>query len=188
MPPYAHYNDRQLIQLLKQDDDAAFTELYDRYWKKLFYMGSSKLHDLPVAEELVQDIFCDLWERRATLDIRGAFSKYLSVALVYKIINVQARQKRAAHYRKYIREHDCHYSSCTEERLSFEELKHRLEKLVNDLPGKARLAFRLNKEYGLSQKEVAAQLNITEKAVERSVARAVRSLAGGLRHLFSLLF
>lgn len=57
-----------LMSLLKTGDERAFTELYDRYWKKLFVVAVNKIRNLYVAEELVQDIFSDLWVHKETIE------------------------------------------------------------------------------------------------------------------------
>jgi RNA polymerase sigma-70 factor (ECF subfamily) len=62
---YAQYDDAYLLQLMADDDDRAFTEIYNRYWDRLFYVAGIKCRDTALAEEIVQDIFLDLWSRRS---------------------------------------------------------------------------------------------------------------------------
>lgn len=71
MDPYVTYDDNDLVTLLKEGDKAAFTALYQRYWDRLFYIGGRLLGDVAIAEEIVQDIFLDLWQRRDRLEIKG---------------------------------------------------------------------------------------------------------------------
>ena len=177
---YSQYSDRELVRMLKNSDESAFTELYDRYWKKIYFIGANKLNDLTAVEESVQDIFCDLWERRLSLELKGEISAYLAVAIKYKVINILARRKRATEYEKQMLATLPQGVNSTEEWLSFEELKDRLAILIEQLPEKARLAFRLNKDEGCSHKEIASVMNISSKAVERNIARAVQTLATGL--------
>src|SRR5258708_29149835 len=96
-------DDDRLVELLRSGNDAAFTEIYNLYWKKLFTVAANKLnHDLKLAEELVQDIFLDLWRRRETLEIKTSLSLYLAAAMKYKIIEASLKKKRIKEYNQAI--------------------------------------------------------------------------------------
>jgi RNA polymerase sigma-70 factor (ECF subfamily) len=180
-----NYTDNGLFQLVAQGDEAAFTVLYDRYWDKLFAVAANQLGDLAVAEELVQDVLLDLWQRRATIQLTGELQAYLAVAMKYRVINVQVRRKKFREYQQAAGQPVADNS--TEQWLGFEELREQLAALVNRLPERSRLAYQLSREQGLSQKEIARTMNISEKAVEHNLARAIKSLREGLRHFFKLM-
>lgn len=186
MSTYFNYDDSMLMSLLKTGNEKAFTELYDRYWKKLFVVAVNKIRNLHVAEELVQDIFSDLWVRKETIELTGELHSYLAVALKYRIINYQSKQKRARDYVSYAASHHSYSDNSTQEFLSFEELKNRLAALVAKLPERCQLTYRLSREQGLTQKQIAQQLSISEKAVERNITRAMHSLKKDLGHFFSV--
>jgi RNA polymerase sigma-70 factor (family 1) len=186
MMRYDSHSDEQLLSLLKSGGSEAFTELYDRYWKKLFAVAVNKIHDLYVAEELVQDILSDLWVRKETIELTGELRSYLAVAMKYRIINYQAKQKRARDYAAYAAARLSVADDSMRESLQFEELKGRLSELVAQLPERCQLTYRLSREAGLTQREIAEKLHISEKAVERNMTRAIRSLKSGLSQLFSV--
>lgn len=181
-------SDIQLLHQLRNGDERAFTALYKRYWKLLFAVAANKLDNLAEAEELVQDVFSDLWDRRHTLSLTGELPAYLAVAMKYQVINLQAKKKRARAYDTYARENISPADHSTEQWLSFEELKDQLSTLVARLPERCRLTYQLSREQGLSQKEIAREMDISEKAVEHNLARAVKSLRTGLKHLSSLFY
>lgn len=180
MNDFPHSSDEELVGLLRTGDEKAFTELYDRYWKKLFTVAANKMEDLYVAEELVQDIFSDLWVRKETIQLTGNIGSYLAVAMKYRVINYQVRQKRGREYQQYSLKNLPTVDDSTREWLQFEELRQRLEILVNDLPERCRLTFRLSREQGLTQREIAHELGVSEKAVERNITRALKTLRTGL--------
>ncbi|NLR67847.1 sigma-70 family RNA polymerase sigma factor [Chitinophaga varians] len=180
--------DIQLLHQLREGDEHAFTTIYKRYWKLLFSVAANKLDNLEEAEELVQDIFSDLWDRRETLALTGALPAYLAVATKYRVINLQARKKRAKAYSSYARENISPEDHSTEQWLRFEDLKGLLSGLVAALPERCRLTYQLSREMGLSHKEIAQRMNISEKAVEHNLARAVKTLKSGLKHLSALFF
>jgi len=183
-------SDKELLTAIARGDDKAFTELYNRYWDKLFFIAGAKFRDLSVAEEMVQDIFLDIWNRRSELNITGDLEAYLAVSMKYKIINAQAKLKRSAEFQQYLLHHQTQQDNSTEEWLSFHELKDRLSLTVSKLPERCRITYQLSKEHGFSQKEIAAHLEISEKAVEANLSRAMKSLRLVMNQmrLFSFLF
>ena len=78
--------DEQLVMALQQGDRQAFAELYDRYWADLFQLAARKLASPELAEELVQDLFITLWQRRETLAI-AQVNRYLFSALKFSVID-----------------------------------------------------------------------------------------------------
>lgn len=180
------YTDHELLLSLAKGHHTAFREIYLRYWDKLFYLAAKKLQDLPEAESIVQDVFVDLWQRRAQLDIRESLEGYLVVAVKYRVLNFLARQDRARLYEQYAEQQLAAAHLSTEEWLRFEDLKDWLDKMVNRLPEKCRIAYRL-REKGLSQKEIARQMQVSEKTVETHISRALKVLRTGIRQLLSVL-
>ena len=124
------YSDAKLLSLIAKSNVDAFTELYNRYWDKLLFIAGIKLRDLAIAEEMVQDVFLDIWNRREKLNITGETEFYLAVSMKYKVINAEARLKKNTEYQRYITEHTPLQDNSTEEWLSFNELKEKLSHLV----------------------------------------------------------
>jgi RNA polymerase sigma-70 factor (ECF subfamily) len=75
------YNDHELVRLLKQSDQEAMREIYDRYWDKLLAVAVNRLSIEEEAEECVQDVFLSLWKRREGLVLKHELSTYLWVAV-----------------------------------------------------------------------------------------------------------
>ena len=167
---------------------AAFSVLYDRYWDRIFYIAAGKLNDHALAEDVVQDIFTDLWRRRDDLHIEGSTAAYLAVAVKYRVINMQARRQRAERYKKDMATPEATTGQDVEDLLRFKELYQRLAKHIVHLPEKAKIAFKLSRESGLSHKEIARVMHISEKAVEKNIARAIRSVRSVVKHLSGLFF
>lgn len=185
----SNWTDEKLLELTREDNRAAFTELYERYWKKLFVIAANKLKNVAVAEELTQDILADVWQRRDTIRITTTFSAYLAVAMKYKVIDYLARQSNRNRYEEYVLTNGTKYDDSTENWLSFEELRGRLEKLVNALPEKCRVIYQLSREQGYSNKRIATEKSISEKTVEAHLTRAMKILRSKLSSfLFSLFF
>lgn len=186
MTAYSSYSDVELLGLLRIGDQEAFTEIYNRYWKVLFHMAANKTNSLPEAEEIVQDLFLDIWKRREQLEISASIKTYLAVALKYRVINLLAVRNKKQRYERYASSKVSIADDSTEQWLGFHELDQRLARLVSDLPDKCRLVYQLKKEKGYSQREIALQLQISEKAVEANITRALKLLRTGIRALLFL--
>jgi RNA polymerase sigma-70 factor (family 1) len=183
---YSTYRDEQLIDLLRSDNAAAFEELYSRYWQKLFYTAAKKLKNLHEAENIVQDVFLDIWQRRETLQINQTVGGYLAVAIRYRMINLLASKHRAASNNKELIQQATDADNSLHHWLSFRELEHWLSEKVADLPEKCGMAFSL-KNQGLTQKEIARTMNISEKTVEMHIGRALKSLRTSFTQLVIFL-
>lgn len=183
---YNQYTDIDLVKLLQSGDEAAFTEIYKRYWDILFYLAGKKLNDLHEAESVVQEIFLDLWKRRGHLNIQ-ALDNYLVVAVKYRILNILAHRERKRRFQQFARENYSATDVSTDNWISFEELRSWLEKSVNKLPEKCRIAYRLRDE-GYSQKEIAAKMEISEKTVESHISKALKILRSGIGRVLSLFY
>ena len=180
------YDEKELLLLLANGDEFAFTEIYNYYWKNLFSVASLKLNNPSEAEELVQDIFLDLWKRRKELQITSSLNAYLAAAVKYKIINILAKRNHHLSYSNHAEKNSNNTDLSTEQWLSFQELQGRLGKLVIALPQKCRLVFQLSRDAGLSQKAIASELGIAEKTVESHLSKAIQTLRLGLKSLLFL--
>ena len=185
----SEYTDTQLVELLSRDDRPAFTELYNRYWGRLFTVAANKLDkDLESAEELVQDIFLDLWRRRNDLGAIACVSGYLSVAVKYKVIDARLKKKRIKTYKARSAGSLSIVDTSTEERLRFNELQKRLAVVVQDLPERSRLIYTLSRDSGYSHKQIADRLSISNKTVEAHLSRIIKLIRSKMRSVLTGIF
>lgn len=173
---YTILDDKELTGLLQNSDELAFTEIYNRYWTKLFAVAANKISDLDEAEEIVQDIFVSLWKRRNELDTINTLGPYLAVSVKYRVIKVLAKRGHQQKYSDYTQHIASLTDDTTQQWLDFEELRGRLAAFVADLPEKCRMVYRLSRESGFSQKQIAAELGISEKTVEAHLGKALKTL------------
>jgi RNA polymerase sigma-70 factor (ECF subfamily) len=179
MTAYKTFSDIALVAALKQDDKAAFAEIYERYWDKLFSVAAHKLEQLEDAEEVVQNIFISLWNRRLSLNITGSLNNYLAVSAKYRVIKMLEKKLNQKKYTNSLGNERL-LDDSTQEWLEFMELKGQLEQLITGLPEKCQLVYRLSREQGFSQKEIAGQLGISEKTVEAHLGKAIKTIRTGL--------
>jgi len=176
---YNILDDKALTVLLQNGDEHAFTEIYNRYWDKLFAIAANKLKDLDEAEEIVQDIFVSLWKRREELGAIDTLSPYLAVSVKYRVIKYLDKQNNRQRYANQ-QQTAILADDSTQQWLEFEELRSRLAMFVADLPEKCRLVYRLSRESGFPQKRIAEELGISEKTVEAHLGKALKTLRARL--------
>lgn len=176
MLDYDLLTDGELTDLLKSNDKNAFTEIYNRYWKRLFGIAANKIKDLDEAEEIVQDIFVSLWRRRDDLSAIISLSSYLAISVKYRVIKTLEKQNNAKKYADYYEYAMSITDNSTEEWMEFEELKTQLSQFVAELPAKCQLVFKMSRESGFPQKRIAEELGISEKTVEAHLGKALKIL------------
>lgn len=186
MPSYNDASDDELLLLLKSDNEAAFTALYNRYWRKLFVVANYRVGNLEEAEEIVQDIFTALWNRRCALVLTSDLGKYLAVSVKYRVIKTLDKHYNKQRYIDSLVLSE-QFDNSTEEKLAVDELSEELAKYVKQLPERCQLVFRLRREEGLSQKQISETLQISEKTVEAHLGKAFKTLRIKLGNFMAVL-
>ncbi len=173
-------SDEDLVALLRQGDTDAFEALYDRYWHKLYAAAYKRIHLSDAAEGMVQDFFTTLWCNRRKLHISHSFAAYAHAAIRHLVFHHLEKEIVRRTYRsRHAGEAPARNS--TEETVLERDLQARLEKAVTLLPGQCRSVFELSRQAHKTNKEIARELEISEKTVENHLNRALRILRMSLR-------
>lgn len=167
-------SDEELLELLKTDDIAAFEEIYNRYWEKLYVAAYKRLHLKEVCEEIVQDFFTKFWINRAHIDIRSSFAGYFFTAIRYQVLNYMEKEMVRTNYKDNLQFNLTNNS--TEESVLLNDLTQNLDRAVKELPERCRSIFELSRNEFKSNKEIAEMLDISEKTVENQLTKALRRL------------
>lgn len=184
MPKHSLNDNKALLDRLAEDDEAAFSELYQRFWKQLFAIAYNRLQETETAEDVVHDVFAALWFNRHQLQI-STLENYLATATKYTVFaKIKSRMKeRGAWEHKITAE-----PSCENMEASFHY--KRILELVNDevdkLPEKCRLIFRCSRNEGLTVKQIADRFQISPKTVENQLTKALRRIKPLARTFFHL--
>lgn len=176
-----------LLEKLKDNDEAAFTEIYNRYWDKLFVIAAHRLNSQAEAEEAVQEVFYNIWKRRADIQITSSLPAYLATSVKYEVLNSLARKKRFQRYEQHTVHTTAEADESAGEQLHFAQLQQQLQQTIKALPEQCRLVYRLSREAGYSRKEIASTLDISEKTVANHLTRALKSLRGSLTQIFRII-
>lgn len=186
MKEHSINTDDDLIALLKKDDSIAFETLYLRYSEKLYYFAIRYLKSKEDAEGLVQDIFTKIWEIRKNLNSGQSFSSFLFTIAKNTIFNKHRKKLNENAYREHLRNYFDEVYDKTENDIILDDMKARIDKSVEKFPPQRKLIYQLSREEGLSYKEIAEQLGISEKTIEAHIRLALKTLRSALSN--ELLF
>lgn len=183
MSVYNAHSDQELLLLIGENSERAMTEIFDRYWDKLLAVALNRLDNLEEAEECVQDVFLKLWKLRATIELKYTLYTYLSAAVRYRVIDLLDKQYRKLQYApEMLSEMQNETSSAlsSDRYLLEKELIEQIEASVKLLPEKCQMVYRMSREDGKSHKQIAAQLNISEKTVQAHLTKAIKDIRNNL--------
>lgn len=167
-------------------DRNTFESLYNQYWEKVYAVCYNGIREAEPAREMVQDIFKSLWERRDELELDNV-NNYLIRSAKFKTFDY-IRDKCSQQKHLCSKYQDCPNSSnCTEELILFNNLQERVNVLVDTLPCQCRRVFKMSRERGLTNREIASALLISERAVEYHISKALGVLRSNLSHLICLM-
>jgi RNA polymerase sigma-70 factor (family 1) len=180
MAIYSQLDDCELLLLMQKGKEPAFTEIYNRYWERLVATGYYYTRTKQAAEEIVNDVLIGLWLRREELVIRS-LSAYLGTAVKFAVFKALARKKRRDEILAGQSIGEGHNE--TEQHLDALFLKDYLEGVVEQLPEKARLAFKYSREEELSINEIAGKMELSPKTVEYHMTKALKAIRNSIRKM-----
>lgn len=177
--------DEQLLILFKGGDRDAYEHIYNRYWAVMYVYARKVMKDEDDAQDIVQEVFTYLWHKGPELNIKSSLSIYLYTSVRYRIFDLIDHKKVRTDYKIYLQQFIEEGEYITDDQLREKELVAVIEKEVALLPPKMREMFEMSRNEGLSHKEIADRLGVSDLTVKKQVSNAVRILKQKLR-LFSI--
>jgi RNA polymerase sigma-70 factor (family 1) len=178
---YRSYSDAELLEALNYTaPEKAFDELFRRHWNTAYQAAYAKLKSKEQAEEIVQDIFMGVWNKRGSLSISN-FPHYLRSAIKYQVVDHIRSQVVQHKYWDYYKAFIPQAEEATDNKVAFNELMDAIEQKMETLPEKSRKVFYLNRLEGRSIHEIAHLLKLSEKAIEYHLTRSLKILKVHLR-------
>lgn len=173
------------LHRLPDSDERAYEHLYRTYWSSLYAVAYNHVRSRETAQELVQELFVSLWQRRQQLQVESTDRAYLFTALRYQVYDHIARQKIWQRVVGTVSSGQSEADCSTEHVLAYNELSERLIRAVDTLPDKAQTVFRLSRHEYRTVPEIAQHLNVSPKTVEYYLTQALKQLRIALKELLS---
>jgi RNA polymerase sigma-70 factor (ECF subfamily) len=178
--------DSELQQHVKEGSNQAFEVIFDRYWKRLFAYAFKIYNDEKIAEDIVQEIFISLWEKSNEANILN-LEAYLIKSVKYKIANHIRDLKFTPVLIEIL--HNMPNTFKTEKDLEYKEFEKDIFDEIKKLPPKCQEVFMLSRFEDYSSAEIAEQLGISVRTVEKHISNALKHLKAtiGVYHLAILV-
>jgi len=187
-------NDKQLLGLLLNGDEASFKVLYNYFYPKLFYFVSEYLPDQDLAEDIVHDTFLALWKNRLNLKPGTNLNAWLyTVAKNNSLKKIRDEKYRKAVFQSVQWSDDelelnaGALSKLDTSDLSFSEIQRIIQTTLDQLSPQCRLVFELSRFGSKMNKEIADELSISVKTVEGHMTKAVKAFRLALKDYLPLV-
>jgi len=173
--------DNDILELLPTNGEKAMSMVYEHYYQQLCIKAIRYVKDQKTAEDLVQDLFVDIWKKRENLNINTSLIGYLQRSIVNKSLNWIRSQ------RVQIEDIDSVKSTSdntadAQDLIEKTELEEHITKVIDGLPEKCRLVFVMSRFDLLSYKEIGKKLDISTKTVENQISKALRILRSEMKN------
>jgi RNA polymerase sigma-70 factor (family 1) len=169
-------DEKKLLALVAGGNEIAFAKLFDFYRNRIYTIALQFTHCNLLAEEIVQEVFLKIWLRRSALNEIQNFKAYLYVMAkndIYRALKQRAIKHQ--HIELIADEHFLLHND-TEEKILGKEYSTLLENVVDLLPDKQKMVYKLIKEDGLKREEVASKLNLQPETVKSHLAQAMKKI------------
>ena len=177
-------NDNLLLQQLKEGSADAFSEIYNKYWKKIYMLAYDRLKDTKQSQDIVQDIFISLWERRENLDIQN-LNAYLHSSVRYNVYKLVAANKVKDEFYD-LSEILSSPSSAADHRIVSNELMTIYQTLIEGMPPQRQKIFKMRHEENLKTRVIAEKLNLSQKTVQNQLLSSYQNIRSLLTQLLTI--
>lgn len=161
------------ISLSNADGASIFENVFKSHFKRLHAYACTILRDEATAEEMVQNVFYKLWEKKEQLEVQQSVTAYLYRAVYHESLNyIKHTRVKAAHHAYTM--HTSKEAHNPVERAGLKELEQRIDKALQELPEQCRAIFQMSRFEELKYREIADRLNISVKTVENQMGKALR--------------
>lgn len=170
------YDDAAMVALIANGDELGMEQLFKQYYKLLCSIAYRLVQDGDNAEDVVQDVLHKVWQRRKKLPADTDLKAYLSRAVRNASLNQLRVSKRFTGFEEQLIDARQQVSRAASDDMIFEELNQKVTDAIGRLPDRCREVFELSRFEELSQKEIAARLDISVKTVENQMTKALKRL------------
>lgn len=172
MSPFQNHTDLELVNALQQGEEKAFAEIFQRYAKKLYAYTRKSIAVKEDCQEIVQDAFESLWQKRGKLWDDTKLDAYLYRVVKYKIIRYVSHKKVIQKYSDHFKAFEVAYDDNGDEK-ELESLRSLLDTSLSKLPERCQMVVRLRIDENLSNGAIAERMNIDKDSVKRYMTHAM---------------
>jgi len=177
--------DSSLVDKIRREDSKSYEKLFITYAQPLINFARRFVYDTSIAENIVQDVFLDLWINRSELDPSLNIKSYLYTAVKNRALKQLRHGNVVRRSAKNLKSFD-HAIKTPEDELNIKEINTRFHQAIDELPEKCRIIFSMNRFDDITYREIAEILGISVKTVETQMGRALKFLRHRLADFLSI--
>lgn len=164
------------MQEIKAGNMLAFDVLYKKYSRKLYKFGFSIIKSQEETENLIQDVFLNLWENRHNVEKDASIKSYVFTIAYNSAISVIRKKARESQFIEYLKTIQEINEDPVNVKLEYDELKNKLDEIIQTLPPRQKEVYLLHRVEGLKYSEIAERLSISENTIENHMSRALKTI------------
>jgi RNA polymerase sigma-19 factor, ECF subfamily len=164
------------LHLLADKGQDAFEQVFKSNFKSLHAYAYTIIKDDIMAEEIVQNVFCRLWEKKDKIDIQTSLAAYLYRSVYHESLNYLKHLKVRSAYNSYAQSHNKNTSDHAEKKILLGDLENNLNKALSELPEQCRTIFQMSRFEELKYQEIADKLGLSIKTIENQMGKALKLL------------
>lgn len=168
--------DTNIVKRFKKGDVEAFDTIYHNYSKKLFHFALGLVKDKDISEDLVQEVFVKLWEKRDQVDPNLNFDNYIFTITYNSIRKFFRNQSTETKAMDLLLKDSPEHIESIYGTVIYNEMLDRASKIVETLPTKRKIVYKLSRQEGMKIKEIADKLDISTRTAENHLAKALKYL------------
>ncbi len=172
--------EKEVIEQFRNGSEAAFEQVFRAYYKALASYARTILKDLDDAEDMVQQVFISLWEKRAAIEVHTSLKSFLYRAVHNACLNrLKQRAVRSNYARETVQLHQ--ENLATDDKLQQKELQVKIEAALDTLPEQCAKIFKMSRFERLKYQEIADELGLSVKTVENQMGKALKLMREQLK-------
>ena len=178
-------DDNQLFAKVKSGDLGAYEVLFNKYYKELYRFAFNFIRDMTISEEMSQEVFLYIWEKRGKIEIQTTLKTYLYSAIKNKCLNYIKLELPKQQAMSDVE--DVMLAVSNQKGLDDtenERLKKSIKMAIDQLPTKCRQIFMLSRNAGMTYEEIAEELDLSKKTVENQMGIALKKLRDSLEPVY----
>lgn len=169
-------NEIELFAQLAEGNEGAFVEIYWHFTKRLYPFVKKMVHDEQVSEEIIQDVFVQIWEKRVMFAGIQYPTSYLFNITSNRTLNYLKREKNHARILETYARTNSELSNETEDFVSLKERNEIISEAIAGLPEQRRIIFELSRTDGLTNEQIAERLNLSRQTVKNQLVHALKHI------------
>jgi len=168
--------DSRRLQLVTETGAQAFEQVFKSNFKNLHAYAYTIIKDDIMAEEIVQNVFCRLWEKKDSVQIQSSLGAYLYRSVYHESLNYLKHLKVRSAYNSYAQSQFKNTSDKAEKKILLTDLENKLNQALSELPEQCRTIFQMSRFEELKYQEIADRLGLSVKTIENQMGKALRLL------------